>query len=405
MIKKTIGAHNTRVLFWYNLLGTISFIQPVLTLFYLSRGINDSMILWMMLAWSFAILVGEVPTGMIADRFGAKTAFITGSSVKIVSLSVLIFAHHPLTFFISQFLSGLSAAFFSGADEALIYDSLKVDQEEDRMDQAMGKIQSAPFLSMLFAVILGAVLAKDLTQSEFILLLGLGVLSEAVGIVILLFITSPATHTAYRDNPFKQVKEGVQVIRKTPQLLVMFLNVTLVFIPAGAIFGNFDQPFLQKAGLPVPYLGIVYAAAAILGFFASQNIRFLTQRFSRVFLLYFTGVVAALALLMAFLEGNQLFTALIVFFVLRWVRAIRYPIYSQLSNDWIPSHVRATTISLLSIIDSVADLFIFSLSAFVAVYGLSPLFLACAGIALIGTFLPIKHNVKETLAKQAGVSE
>jgi hypothetical protein len=138
-----------------------------------------------------------------------------------------------------------------------------------------------------------------------------------------------------------------------------------VFIPAGAIFGNFDQPFLQKAGSPVPYLGVIYAIAAGLGFFASQNIRFLTKRFSRVFLLYFTGGLAVLALFIAYRDGNQLVTALAVFFVLRWVRAVRYPIYSQLSNDWIPSHVLATTISLLSTVDSVADLVIFSLSAFV----------------------------------------
>lgn len=391
MNKQTIGAHNSRVLFWYNLIGTISFIQPVLTLFYLSRGLNDSLILWMMLVWSAAVLLGEVPTGVFADRFGAKLSFLTGAFVKTLSLIVLIFAHHPMAFFLSQFLSGFSASFFSGADEALIYESLKISGEESRMDQVMGKIESAPFLSMIFAVIIGSFMARHLTQQEFQWLLLLGILFQIVGIGILFLIKRPPSDSHYRENPFSQVGEGLQVIRRTPELLVMFLNVTLVFIPAGAIFENFDQPFLQGAGLPVALLGSVYAVGAAIAFFASHSIGWLTKRFSRVFLLYATGFLSVLGLLFASLIGNQLLFALIAFLILRLTRAIRYPIYSQLSNEWIPSKIRATTISLLSIVDSVADLIIFSTAAIVAAFGLPKLFLACAGIALIGTLLPIKR--------------
>ncbi len=395
----SLGTHNSRVLFWYNLLGTISFIQPVLTLFYFSRGLSESLILWMMLAWSVAVLIGELPTGVLADRFGAKVSFLCGAFVKTLSLILLIFAHDPFVFFISQFLSGFSASFFSGADEALIYESLKTSNEENRMDAVMGKIESAPFLSMIAAVILGSVIAQDLTQREFVLLLSLGIFSEGIGMVLLTLIKRPPSLANYRENPFNQVGEGLQVIRRTPQLLLMFLNVTLVFIPAGAVFGNFDQPFLQKAGLPVAMLGTVYAVGAGLAFTASQSIGWLTQRFSRVFLMYATGFLASLGLLVASLMGNTLLFALIAFLILRFVRAVRYPIYSQISNDWIPSKVRATTISLLSIVDSLADIVIFSTSALVATFGLSKLFLACAAIALIGTLLPIKRLSNQKLER------
>lgn len=84
--------------------------------------------------------------------------------------------------------------------------------------------------------------------------------------------------------------------------------------------------------------------------------------------------------------------------LLRFVRTVRYPVYAQLANDIIPSHVRATTISLLSlsIIDSVCDLIIFSSVAGIAVYGFEAMFLASAAIALVGSLLPIRTvNKKE----------
>jgi len=82
------------------------------------------------------------------------------------------------------------------------------------------------------------------------------------------------------------------------------------------------------------------------------------------------------------------------FFILKLVRAVRYPIYSQLSNDIIPSEVRATTISLLSILDSVCDLIVFGVISIIAIKGLTGILIGCAILAFIGTILPIKA-VKE----------
>nr|WP_239541290.1 MFS transporter [Pullulanibacillus pueri] len=378
-------------------MGTISFIQPVLTLFYLSRGLDETDIIWMLMFWSGFVLIGEVPSGIFADRFGAKRSFITGGLIHFISILVLVFAHNPWQFFLSSALSGLAATFFSGADEALIYDSLKESHEENKMDHAMGRINAAEFITMMIAVILGAFLAHDLTEAQFLVLLYLGLGFQAIGIVILFFVKKPIHSMSYRDNPFKQVREGVRVIRRTPQLLIMFLNVTIVFIPAGAVFGNFDQPFLQGAGLPVSWIGIIYALAAGIGFFASYFIGWFTRRLSRVFLMHVTGFLAVGGLLLASFFGERLTVALFSFFILRFVRAIRYPIYSQLSNDWIPSTVRATTISLLSIIDSAADLIIFSTIASIAAFGLPRIFLICAVIALIGTLFPIRKGDKVNL--------
>jgi MFS family permease len=391
-----ISTHNIRILFWVRFFGTINFIAPVLTLFYYGRGLEATHILWLQLFWSGAVLLGEVPGGIVADRFGAKVSFLIGALVKISSIILLLFAQEPWMFFLFSALNGFSVTFFSGADEALIYESLKEDQKHDKMDEAMGKIQSAGFISMILAVLFGAYLAKDLADDQFILLILLGLCFHLVELLLLFFVKNPASSGSYRDNPFRQVVAGIKAIRKAPALLLLFLNYTLVFIPADSVYEAFNQPLFKDAGLPVMFIGVLYALAAIGGFIVSQSVSWFTSRFTRKGIMWITGGFAAAGLLLSAMFDESLWIVIGAFFMIRIGQAIRHPIYSQLTNDLIPSNIRATTLSLISVLDSAFDLVIFGLLSSMAFNGLNGILLACSGIALLGTLIPIKR-VKETL--------
>ncbi|WP_237757614.1 hypothetical protein [Geobacillus sp. PA-3] len=166
--------------------------------------------------------------------------------------------------------------------------------------------------------------------------------------------------------------------------------MTLVFIPTTAIFENFSDKLLYDAGLPVSFIGVVLGSLAVFSFVVSRSIGWLTTRFSRIGLMHATGALGVLALVIVALDGDALFSLFGAMVALRFVRTVRYPVYSQLSNALIPSHVRATTISLLSIVDSLCDMLIFSSVGALATMGFSYLFLASAAVALIGCLMPIR---------------
>ncbi|MFC0523020.1 MFS transporter [Pontibacillus salicampi] len=390
MKKNTLASHNIRLLFWAEICGSVRFIQPVLTLFYFARGLESSDILIIMTFFSLGVLIGELPTGAFADRFGSKSAFLIGSGLGIVSHSLLFIAYEPWVFFLSSGLTGVAATFFSGADEALIYESLKLSKEEDSMDQAIGNIASASFLVTIFIVIIGAILARDLTNQQFTTLIGLGIAFLCIEFILLLFIKNPPSQGTYQGTPMKQIVDGCIAIKQHPAVLWMFLNITLVFIPATAIFEKFDQKVLVDAGLPVYWIGGVYACASIAGFIASRFIASLTRRTNRVLLLRGTGFLAVVCLCGVAIWTHTLWVILVMLILLKLVSAIRYPVYAQLANDIIPSNVRATTISLLSIVDSCLDLVIFTTISGIATKGMTALFFSCAFIALIGVLLPVK---------------
>ncbi|WP_270182242.1 MFS transporter [Alkalihalobacillus sp. CinArs1] len=394
----SISERNISVLFWVNFFGSISFLQPVLTLFYLSNGLTEATILVVLMCWSGAVLIGEIPAGVFADRFGPKLSFLIGSLIKLLSIIVLLLSNDLWLFMLFSFLNGFSVTFFSGADEALIYESLKVDKKQSKMDEAMGKIQSAGFISMILAVLIGAFLANDLNQQQFQLLILLSLGVYLIEFILLFFIHEPAVEMTVSDTSMNKVVEGLRVIKRAPQLLLMFLNLTLVFIPTVAVFERFDQPLMTEAGLPVFLIGPVYAIGALLAFFSSRSITFLTKRISRITLMYASGFLSAGGLLVAALFQDTLWLILGVILFLRWIGAIRYPIYSQLSNDIIPSHVRATTISLLSILDSIFDLIVFLSLLLFAGEGVSGILIGASIIALFGSIIPIqKRRIRLTV--------
>ena len=73
MDKCTLANHNISILFWVHFFGTISFLQAVMTLFYVERGLTPSNVFIVLMCWSGAVLIGEVPAGIFADRFGLKS--------------------------------------------------------------------------------------------------------------------------------------------------------------------------------------------------------------------------------------------------------------------------------------------------------------------------------------------
>ncbi|MFC4560177.1 MFS transporter [Virgibacillus kekensis] len=259
----------------------------------------------------------------------------------------------------------------------------------------MGNIQSAKFAVTVLVVILGAIIAKDLATGQFNLLILLGVIFQSVQLILILFVKNPENQGTYTGNPFNQIKEGLVAIKRAPQVLWMFLNITLVFIPTAAIFNKFSDKLLVDAGMEVYLLGFVFAGLAVISFFFSRSIGWMTSRIPRITFLYITGGLGVMCLFIVAFYRETLWILIGTMVLLQFIQAVRYPVYSQLANDIIPSNVRATTISLLSIIDSVCDLIVFSSVAGIAVFGFQELFLASAAIAFIGSVLPIKPVPKK----------
>ena len=375
---------NTRKYFWITLLNNSSLLAPVLTFFYLSRGLDYSQIFILYTVIVVSMFIFEVPTGIFGDKFGRSKSIQLGLFGWIIFGIGLLFAHSFWFFFVLYVLFGINVTLSSGSDEALIYDSLKQTKKEKKMKKYMGKIISAKFIPLIIIAPIGAIIAKGLTAFQLNILLMGNVIFAISAFFVSLALVEPKINTGPHEvrSPFKLFFSSLSDIKNSPALVKLFLNKTLILIPGMHIFALLWQPYLKESGIPVAGFGLLVAAGAAFIWFFARKIEKIETIISDRKLLFLTGVLPLIAFILAAFFRNIL-VALIFYFIIRIMVWAREPIFSHYMNQHIRSKNRATVLSSLSMIDSLFDVIIFLIAGFIADISISYTFIFSAGVMLI----------------------
>lgn len=383
--------NNPRIYYWLTILGAINFVNPIITLYYLHRGLEYADLFIFLTIIVIAMFLFEVPTGIFADHFGYRASFLAGQLLFVITQILLLFSHSTLLFYLAQFLMGVGITFYSGSQEAFIHDSLKQQGKLNQLSKWMGNINAAFMLSGIFAAILGSIIGKDLTESQFVLLFSLTIFFHIIRFFGTFLLTNPLKYSEHL-SPFNHIKNGWKIIKTTPALLLIFLNETLVMIPLHIFDHVIKQPFFLDIGLPVFFIGTVFALRALSQFLLSHNLEWFEKHFTIKSIIITTNILILLSYLAGALIDNTLITGLLLFFILTAANSLRLPFFVTLKNEYIPDGSRATTLSLLSMIDSAFDVIIFLSLAAVADLGIPIIFLGSAIVVFIGVLLPIKQK-------------
>ena len=107
--------------------------------------------------WAFVL---EVPTGVIADKFGRKYSVALGCLLTFFSF--LIYGSFPnfSAFLVAEFLAAAGMALMSGASEALLYDSLKDENNESKFKNIFGRSFSIGQIAAIISAPVGGFIAS-----------------------------------------------------------------------------------------------------------------------------------------------------------------------------------------------------------------------------------------------------
>src|SRR5438128_358015 len=117
-----------RNIFRYYIFSALAFTPvslSVFVLFWKDNGLDMFDIFLLQGIFSFAIVLWEVPTGMVADLIGKRTSLIAATSALTVAFLIYGSGHSFAPFLAAEMIIALGVSLLSGADTALLYDSLK----------------------------------------------------------------------------------------------------------------------------------------------------------------------------------------------------------------------------------------------------------------------------------------
>lgn len=357
------------------------------------RGLSLTRITLLDVPFFLLVVVAEIPTGAIADRFGRRISLMLGSLMFSVAVFVFGIAESYPVILISYTAWGLGLTFQSGADAAILYDSLKaIDREED-FQKINSRLWAMTSAAVLVAILIGAPIAAATSFSTVI------VASAAISLFavpVALSMHEPrAEPGSEHEHYFQTVANGIRDAWRQPALryIIIFSGLLNAATFAPLIF---VQPFLSEHNVGTGDLGLWQAPVRGAGVVAALLVhQFVSRAGQRI---AFFSMPIAIAVAMFSLAGIDSLWTYAVFLGVGMVAGMQNPVLATYVNRRIPSERRATMLSVQSLIASFLLAGMEPLSGVLAdAYGLQGMFLAIGVlIAVFGGAVLYLWNRAET---------
>lgn len=236
----------------YQLLSGMHFFAGVLVPFFTDwGGLNLTQVQLLQSWFMLWIFLFEVPTGVIADRFGRKTSLVVAGGAITLATQIYGHAAHLGLFLIGEMLFAFGYACISGARDALVYDFLRAVKATHQQPVIKARGQAWHLVGITIAAPVGSWLAAHWGLNTPMLLTGIPAM---LAIVVVWSLPETRTWQRQQSSSVAILRNAWRFARIEPRFRRASLDFALVYL-AGYFVIWLYQPLLLAAGVPVAQFG------------------------------------------------------------------------------------------------------------------------------------------------------
>ncbi|MEO7331118.1 MAG: MFS transporter, partial [Minicystis sp.] len=127
------------------------------------KGVSPLTAATLLAAGDLALLLFEVPTGLFADRLGARASLLLGSACQILGLALFWQTSSLPALALGALAIALGDAFRHGADEALLYRSCAAAGDPTSFGRRLAGAHAWSLFALVTLTTLGGVLAEQVS--------------------------------------------------------------------------------------------------------------------------------------------------------------------------------------------------------------------------------------------------
>jgi MFS family permease len=311
------------------------------------RGLSLTQATFVDVAFWIAAVLGEVPTGIVADTYGRKTSLVAG--VFLMSLSIFAWALAPTILLIVLAYAGLAigVTFLSGAEDAFFFESIQITGRANSYTRLVGLAGA----TMLGATAVGSAVSGLFASVDLILPFLIAGVSLLATLGTVLTFKEPQveekgvgqTRISYREI----LRQSFTLMRARPALRSPMLYLAIVPMVALVMETFFLQPQAVRLGVPIVGIGVLVMATQFTNMAGSTWADKIATRLGegRVLFIIPGIIVISLILLAAF----QVFFSLLWIAVISFVTAVLRPLVLNRIQSQVSDNVRATILSMESL--------------------------------------------------------
>lgn len=321
-----------------------SLIMPIVVLFYNENGLEQFDIFLLQGIYSVSIVVLEIPSGYFADVLGRKKTLIIGTILGFIGFSVYSFSHGFWTFLIAEIVLGFGQSLISGADSAMLYDSLLAQKREKDYLKYEGRVISIGNFAEAIAGVAGGFLATYSLRTPYFFQTAVAFIAIPAAITLI----EPVREKALTKMKFKDILDifKYSIVDNKP------LRYNIIF---SAIIGSstlsmawFVQPYFKTLDMPVKWFGILWTllnlSVGLTSLIAYKIDKKLGQKnIVLLITLFISGCYIATGYYQAYWAIGFLF----IFYL---IRGLATPILKDYINKMTDSNIRATVLSVRNFI-------------------------------------------------------
>ena len=348
-------------------------------LFFIQNGLSLLQIGLLESIFHGTSLLCEIPSGMLADRFNYKTNLYLARLASIVSSILILFGQGNFWIYaLAMMVNAWSYNFDSGTSTAFLYDSAVEAGQKDRYLQISSFLSGVAEVTRTLGTVVAGFFIHGALAWTYLIAIGLSFLS----IILIYFMKEPMAKREKNESlTFKTI---VLQVRKEwhekPVLFYWMMTYQLVGTLMCMFYFYYQQKISDLAGWQVSLVMLIGSGLNLIAVYVASQIG-KKWNSNRVFpiLVALTG----LALLLVFF-GTP-FAFLLVYLLTDTLYAVYQPIYFNDLQGYLPSSVRATMLSINSMLFSLSMIVIFPLTGWmIDRWGLVAVFLVL-GLILILT--------------------
>jgi MFS family permease len=318
--------------------------MPIVVLFYKDNGLDMRQVFILQAIYSISIVTLEIPSGYFADVLGRKSSILAGAVLGFMGFLIYSFSFGFIGFVFAEIILGFGQSMISGADSALLYDTLIDNNRESDYLKHEGKMTSVGNFAEAFAGILGGLLAGLSLRYPYYVQTGIAF----IGIPAALTLVEPNISKIKLGLAWKDIVYTVKYSLVSNRRLRWNIIYSSVVGASTLAMAWFVQPWFIRANLPVGMFGITWTilnlSVGITAFYAYK----IELKLGRVA----TSACFTIILALGFIASGWISSLWGLVFILMFylARGVATPILKDNINRITPSNMRATILSVRNFI-------------------------------------------------------
>ena len=395
---------------FYGFLKNLRFFEAFFILFLVEKGLSYTQIGILYAVREICINVFEIPSGIIADRYGRKKSLLGSFVAYMFSFTVFYLSGNFWLFLLAFVLYGIGDAFRTGTHKGMIMDYLRLNYWEDQKINYYGYTRSwsqkgsavssllagvivfhsgslqniflysvIPYL-LNFFLILSYPAAIDLSRSDskhkisfmFMVVSLIKVIKKPK---VFRIVNTSALHTAY----LRAVKDYIQPLMVSVALLI-------------PVLANIENEKRNGAIIGVFYF-IIYLATSFASKISSKvaNRKRTDIPFTTLLMGFLFGVISGFFYMCGFTV-----VSLVAFAGIYLIENIRKPILTGFVADEVPNEILVSVISAQSLLKTIMTAIIaFATGLLADRFGIGYAVAGVSGLLIISSVLIHVHGLKK----------